>query len=691
MKKVLIGCYSCLVGILAVATFVEQAKGTDYAVKNIYHTLWFFGLWAAIAVGTSVVFIRRTLWRRFPVGLLHGSFLLILAGATVTFVTGKKGYIHLRPGVAESRFLLEENGKSASLPFALRLDSFKVEYYPGTTAPSDYVSYTTCLSASGKEISHERIAMNRIFLLHGFRFYQSSFDEDKQGSWLTVNYDRWGTDITYAGYLLFGIAVFGLLFSRREDFRRLLRHPLLRRSGLFVLLLLFPWMGAAQMQSKKVPVLRRVQADSLARRQVIYHDRVAPFNTLARDFLQKLYGKSSYYGLTPEQVMGGWLLCPEAWKKEPIIRIKSKALRRLLNVRTACASLTDLYDGNVYRLQAYWQREQGRGKLAKAIRETDEKIGLILMLERGTLIRPLPDDGKVKPLSKIKLEAELLYNRIPFSKILFMINLTMGIVVFLHWLVVGLYKAEMRRGGKIIGFVFSFTLYGVLLFGLVGYALRWYIGGRIPLSNGYETMLFMALCAGGISALLHRRFPFMLPFGFLLSGFTLLVAYLGQMNPQITPLMPVLVSPLLSIHVSMIMMAYALLAFIMLNGVLALCLFWGKKTADRQPEKDERIAQLTVLSRLMLYPAVFLLGIGIFLGAVWANVSWGRYWAWDPKEVWALITFLVYGAAFHRRDLSLFRQSRFFHIYMIVAFLTVLMTYFGVNYFLGGMHSYADG
>ena len=145
--------------------------------------------------------------------------------------------------------------------------------------------------------------------------------------------------------------------------------------------------------------------------------------------------------------------------------------------------------------------------------------------------------------------------------------------------------------------------------------------------------------------------------------------------------MPVLVSPWLSIHVSLIMMSYALFAFIMLNGILALC----------HTRQNDRVEQLTILSRLLLYPAVFFLGAGIFLGAVWANVSWGRYWAWDPKEVWALITFLVYGAAFHSQSLQAFRKPLFFHVYMIIAFLTVLMTYFGVNYVLGGMHSYANG
>ena len=175
---------------------------------------------------------------------------------------------------------------------------------------------------------------------------------------------------------------------------------------------------------------------------------------------------------------------------------------------------------------------------------------------------------------------------------------------------------------------------------------------------------------------MSRRFRPAIPFGFLLSGFALLVSYLGQMNPQITPLMPVLVSPWLSLHVSVIMMSYALFAFILLNGVWALCV----------PREAER---LMTYSRLMLYPALFLLTAGIFIGAVWANVSWGRYWGWDPKEVWALITMLVYALPLHAASLPWFRKPRFFHIYTIAAFLSVLITYFGVNFFLGGMHSYA--
>jgi ABC-type transport system involved in cytochrome c biogenesis permease subunit len=193
-------------------------------------------------------------------------------------------------------------------------------------------------------------------------------------------------------------------------------------------------------------------------------------------------------------------------------------------------------------------------------------------------------------------------------------------------------------------------------------------------------MQFLALALLALTLLLCRRIRIILPFGFLLAGFALLVAWLGQRNPQITLLMPVLSSPLLSAHVSIIMMSYALLAFMMLNGLYALLA--GKHGSTQQ-------LQLTLLNRLMLYPAVFLLAAGIFLGAVWANISWGKYWSWDPKETWALITLLIYAIPLHAKSLPALQQPKWFNLYLTLAFLTVLMTYFGVNYFLGGMHSYA--
>lgn len=152
---------------------------------------------------------------------------------------------------------------------------------------------------------------------------------------------------------------------------------------------------------------------------------------------------------------------------------------------------------------------------------------------------------------------------------------------------------------------------------------------------------------------LYRKFQLAISFGYILCGLTLLVAMLGEANPPVTQLMPVLASPLLSIHVVTIMLSYSLLAFVMLNGITAIIL------SHTQTDCGQQIIRLQVISQLILYPAVFLLATGIFIGAVWANVSWGRYWGWDPKEVWALITLLVYAAALHPASLSPFRRPQF--------------------------------
>jgi len=253
---------------------------------------------------------------------------------------------------------------------------------------------------------------------------------------------------------------------------------------------------------------------------------------------------------------------------------------------------------------------------------------------------------------------------VPFATILFMVCLTLGIVSFLLTL---FWQRRVLQRLTLGGLLVCFCALTVCL------ALRWMITGHIPMANGYETMLFLAWAVMLLAMVASRRFPIMLTFGLLLSGFFLLVSHISQMDPQITHLMPVLNSPLLTLHVSIIMMAFALLSLTFVTALTAL-------VARRRSE------EMRVLSLLMLYPALMCMGFGIFIGAIWANVSWGTYWSWDPKETWALIAFMVYAAPAHR---SLQLYARTFHIYMALAFLTLVMTYFGVNYFLGGMHSYA--
>ena len=206
--------------------------------------------------------------------------------------------------------------------------------------------------------------------------------------------------------------------------------------------------------------------------------------------------------------------------------------------------------------------------------------------------------------------------------------------------------------------------------------LRWLVSGHAPFAGTYSVMMLMAWLSALAILLLGKRFHIILPLGFLLSGFTMLMA--SRSGASLSHLMPVLQSPLLSIHVTSMMMSYTMFGLITLNGIMGLIL--------SRKEAGERLMDLSLA---ILYPAVFLITFGTYLGAVWANISWGSYWAWDPKETWALITLLVYAAPLHGRSVKAFRNPRFFHLYTIIAFLCVLITYFGVNLVLGGMHSYS--
>ncbi len=283
-------------------------------------------------------------------------------------------------------------------------------------------------------------------------------------------------------------------------------------------------------------------------------------------------------------------------------------------------------------------------------------------------------------LFRSNAEIVQIYNQLNVVKPLAFVCLTLGLLLFALYV----YRFSMQqKPNRIVRYLSFAGLLLMFIFLSVLIALRGVLSGYFPLSNGYEVMHFLAWTALLLTLLFYRRFQMLLPFGFLLCGFSLLVATMGEANPQITALKPVLSSPLLSVHVVVIMFSYALLAFIMLNGLTAILLHCFSENAQRQIER------LKTISHLMLYPAVFCLAVGIFVGAIWANLSWGRYWGWDPKEVWALITLMIYSLALHTDSLPMFRKPMFFHLFAVVAFLAVLFTYFGVNFLLGGLHSYA--
>ena len=206
----------------------------------------------------------------------------------------------------------------------------------------------------------------------------------------------------------------------------------------------------------------------------------------------------------------------------------------------------------------------------------------------------------------------------------------------------------------------------------------WLTSGHAPFVGGYAVMMVMAWLSALAMIVFGKRLPVLFLPGFLLAFFTILLAYRAGAGTSSAPLAPVLRSPLLSVHVLAMMMSYTLFGIVMVLGIIALVL-WRKEAGGR----------LMGLSMTILYPAVFLITFGTVVGSVWANISWGSYWSWDPKETWALITLLVYAVPLHSSVLKLLKRPLVFHIYVIIAFLSVLITYFGVNLVLGGMHSYS--
>ena len=221
-------------------------------------------------------------------------------------------------------------------------------------------------------------------------------------------------------------------------------------------------------------------------------------------------------------------------------------------------------------------------------------------------------------------------------------------------------------------FRFPFSAFMVLL------CLLWYGRGVFPATNGAEALMLLALSVALLAVALGRKGQFALLRRALLvvAGVFFVIAVCSLDGGG--EVQPILRTPLLGVHVITIIIAYALLACAAVNAVIALCI----------KDSRRRVTQ-ALLGRLLLYPATMLLATGIFIGAVWANLSWGRYWGWDPKEVWALVTLLVCSVVFHTRSLPFMAKPVTFHIFCIVAFVAVLFTYFGVNYLLGGLHSYA--
>lgn len=711
--------------IMGIATFTEKYRGTEYVHGEIYGSLWFTALWAVAALCALICLIRRRIWKRPVTAFIHLSLLLILSGALLTHITSRVGYIHLRCGETAEAFI-EDNGAGGTavkLPFSVTLLRFSVSRYAGSDMPSDYISTLRIVPAGSKGFNTQ-VSMNRIVKLKGIRLYQSSYDDDMMGTTLSVNSDPYGIPVTYCGYALLFISLILQLFSPDGMMRRAFAGSRTATAATAAALLILLPMNA---HSQNRPCMSRPEAAEFGEIMMNYEGRIAPVETFATDMLRKITGgKSSYKGLTPTQVLSGWIFFPHQWEDEPIISIGSNTAKAL-GLRDP-ASFTDIAAAASYIPAPEIERRIGK----KEMNRLSEKADIIYSVERGTMLRifpvhssgglfwyscsdsippgiPTADSRTVREAmtaifsgivtgntaitsqavssirqyqkricgsampSAASLRAEHLINVIPFTSVLFKVNLTLGILALI------LVFTEKRGKPYILLLLLSWISLAALLMAIV---LRTIVAARIPLSNGYETMLAVAFLAQLSALLMVKRSAFLPAFGLLTSGFMLLVASLQASDPKITPLMPVLSSPLLGFHVSVIMLAYALLSLTFLSALTAVVAMPLKGSDNLQK-------RLAVTERMLLPPAVTALAVGIFTGAIWANISWGSYWSWDSKEVWSLITLIIYSFPLHSGLFPSMRRNRTMHIYIVAAYLTVAMTYFGVNILLPGIHSYS--
>lgn len=365
---------------MGIATILEKTHGQDFAATHIYGAWWFIGLWAALSLLSVVVLLRRKVQRRPAVFLLHSAFVVILLGALVTHLFAREGTLHLRVGQTASTFTLKD-GRTDSLPFSVRLLHYETLCYPGTDAPMDYRA--RLLTQQAGRTDTLTISMNRIGRQAGYRFCQSSYDSDQQGTVLLVASDPYGIGITYAGYLLL---LLGWLWTFCVQGTRLRR---LGRLALRVLLPAVLLLGNVQ-QAQAAGIPREI-ADDLAEVAVLYDGRICPLHTAMTDYLTKLSGKDTWQGKTASEVFVGWMIFYNDWEGEQLIKVKDAAVQRLLGINGPWASVRDFYTAqHAYKLEGKANDTSLPESTRKALREADEKLRVVTLFYQSELLRIFP-------------------------------------------------------------------------------------------------------------------------------------------------------------------------------------------------------------------------------------------------------------------------------------------------------------
>lgn len=640
------------------------------------------------------------------------------------------------------------------LPFSIKLNDFILERYPGSSSPSGYKSDVVLIDEDEKVEKQFLIFMNNILKYKGYRFYQSSYDRDEKGTILSVNHDMEGMLVTYTGYAFLIIFIILALISKKSIFHNINAgywHSLIRKTAPVIILLVF-LSGLSELQAQKL-VPDRNAAEEFGK--VLVQDqkgRTEPLFTLSNDILRKVTRENKFEGMTSMQVFLGLYLDFNNWRDFPLVRISNEEIKTRLGIRGKFASFSDIVnmqDGS-YKLsedvnKAYEKAPGERSKLDKEMMKIDERVNVVFMIYKGDFLKLFPlKDGThdwgtteaalVKAVSKddstylkgimpilseamhnnnianvrqvtqsisdyqsrfsgyelpseTKTRIELLYYKMNVFEKLFPFYATVGLIML-----IGLITMVIRGRKEKSLFVkgLGWLLFAGFLLHTAGLGLRWYISGHSPMSNGYESMIFISWVTLMAGFIFSRKSAFALSATAVLASMTLMVAHLSFMDPEITNLVPVLKSYWLTLHVSVITGSYGFLGLGAILGLIAMILLTFSNNKNRE-RISGTIDELTIINYKTLTLGLYFLTIGTFLGAVWANESWGRYWGWDPKETWSLITIIIYSIVVHSRNIPGMKDIFTFNLLSLFAFSSVLMTYFGVNYYLSGLHSYAAG
>ena len=691
---------------------------------------------------------------------------------------GGQGYTDFQPSFEWGglTFTMRYGSKEYELPFAIKLNDFIAEKYPGTEA--NYASFMSRIEVQDDPSFDYDIYMNHVLDHKGYRFFQSSFFPDESGTVLSVNHDQWGTWITYIGYFLLYAGLMGLIFFGDTRFKVLAKSlkKLNQKKSALLTVLFFGFGLSAWGQENQLPSQEVV--DSLILSNVVSQDhaskfaslviqddngRMKPVHTFASELLRKISLKDSYKGLSAEQVFLSMMLYPGLWYNTEFIALDKKAqndsIRSIIGVPKAkrYVKVTDFFDeeGNnklrPYLVEAFATNTPN--KFQQDFKDASNRLALLNRALSGEILRifPVPTDENNKWTSALeyrsgvvqlndtlygsfvansiplylqyvdggvqegdyqkadqlleslkksqrqlgfevipaesKIQTEIRYNRWDIFNRLYKYYSLFGVVLFFV-VVARIYKE--RKALKMTVTLFKFLIYALFLVHTLGLGVRWYISGHAPWSDAYESILYVSWATLGIGLWLGKKSDFTIASSAFVSAMLLWIAHQNWVDPAVANLQPVLDSYWLMIHVAVIVGSYGPLTVGMILGVVTLILMLLSNSTNKERMKLS-IKELTVINELSLTIGLIMLTIGNFLGGQWANESWGRYWGWDPKETWALISILVYAFVLHMRLVPGLKGRWAFNFASVVAFSSIMMTYFGVNFYLVGLHSYASG